>query len=114
MTTWTCGCVLPRGPFCDDHRREFFGVEPVSEVDRFLMLLRDNPTLLDPAPGEAAAAAMQHRAQDEIHTCLRCGERSKAAVIAATKIGPRWLDVCWGCYNWIQLGATPARLWPRP
>jgi hypothetical protein len=103
---------LPRGPFCDDHRREFFGDEPVSDADRFLMLLRDNPALLPEAPDEATAAQMHTRGREEVHPCLRCGGMNQAALVAETTFGPRWLDLCWGCYSWVQRGATPSPLWP--
>ncbi len=112
MSTFPCGCVLPCGPFCDAHRLEFFGGEPVTDVDRFLMLLRDNPTLLPAAPDDTTGAMMERRRQDEVHACLRCGERARTATIAGTSLGSRWLDLCMACYSWMIRGATPAPLWP--
>lgn len=111
MTTAPCGCTLPRGPFCDDHRRMFFGEEKVTDADRFLMLIRDNPTLLPDAPSDSTAA-MEHRCRDEVHACLRCGERAQCAIVAGTSLGSRWLDLCAKCVNWLQRNATPEPLWP--
>jgi hypothetical protein len=105
VSSLPCGCTLPRGPFCDDHRREFFGEEPVTDADRFLILIRDNPTLLPAAPVDTAAA-MEHRARDEVHACLRCGKRAQSAFIAATKLGNRWLDLCAACAHWLRTAAT--------
>jgi formate dehydrogenase maturation protein FdhE len=111
MTTAPCGCVLPRGPFCADHRREFFGEAQHTDADRFLILIRDNPTLL-PAAAVDSTAAMEHRRRDEVHTCLRCGGRAQCAMVAGTSLGSRWLDLCAGCYSWLVREATPAPLWP--
>jgi hypothetical protein len=113
VTPAPCGCVLPCGPFCDDHRLEFFGDEPATDADRFLMLIRDNPTLLPDAPNNSTAA-MEHRQRGEIHTCLRCRERAHCAIVAGTSLGNRWFDLCHGCVNWLRLNATPEPLWPRP
>jgi len=107
-----CGCTLPRGPFCAGHQREFFGDQPVTDADEFLMLLRDNPTLLPPAP-DSSTAAMEYRGRDEVHDCLRCGERAQCAIVAGTVLGDRWLDLCHGCTNWLHTNATPADLY-RP
>lgn len=112
MSAWHCGCVLPRGPFCDQHRREFFGEQPPSDADRFLILIRDNPTLLPPAPN-GTAAAIDHRGHDEVHSCLRCGQRANQAIIAHTSLGERWLDLCIACVTWLCTGATPEPAW-RP
>ncbi len=113
MTTAPCGCALPGGPFCTSHRLEFFGEEVYTDADRFLMILRDNPTLLDAAPDDSTAA-MERRRLDEVHTCLCCGERARCAIVAGTSFGSRWLDLCAGCLNWLQTNATPAPLWPGP
>lgn len=80
----------------------------LTEADRFLVLLRDNPTLLDPAPPACTAEMMIHRSRDEIHTCLRCGRRSEVALTAQTKIGERWLDFCLPDYSWLMTHATPS------
>lgn len=111
MTTAPCGCTLPRGPFCDVHRVEFFGEKLVSDADRFLMLIRDNPTLLPDAPFDTPAA-MERRRRDEVHTCLRCGKRAQCAIVAGTILGSRWLDLCHGCVNWLHRNVTPEPLWP--
>jgi hypothetical protein len=79
----------------------------LTDVDRFLLLLRDNPTLLPPVVGDCPPGdAMGHRSQDEVHSCAQCGKRAQAALIAETTLGPRWLDICMALYAWIQQGAT--------
>lgn len=40
-------------------------------------------------------ADLNRRTQDEVHDCLRCGERAQAAYVAHTDKGDRWLDLCW-------------------
>lgn len=69
----------------------------------FLHHLKANPTLLDPAPVDHSewAAAMEHRVRDEVHSCLRCGERAKNALIADTPDRPRFLDLCPECRAWL-------------
>lgn len=111
MTAAPCGCVLPRGPFCADHRSELFGEERLTDADRFLILIRDNPTLLPAAPVDSTAA-MEHRRLDELHACLHCGGRAHCAIVAGTSLGSRWLDLCHGCVNWLRTNATPEPLWP--
>lgn len=62
-------------------------------AERFLVLLRDNPSLL-PA---ATAAQMDARRLDEVHDCVRCGRRARQVFVADTAAGPRWLDLCLDC-----------------
>lgn len=85
-----------------------------TDADRFLMHLRDNPTLLQAAPDDSTAA-MERRRLDEVHVCLRCGGRAHCALIAGTDLGSRWLDLCHGCVNWLHSNTTPDErpLWPR-
>jgi hypothetical protein len=59
-----------------------------------LHLLAAEPTLLPAAPGNTTASQMDFRRTDEVHECLICGSRADAAFVAATSIGPRWLDLC--------------------
>lgn len=82
-------------------------IDTLTDVDRFLLLLRDNPTLLPPVLGNRPPAEMMdHRSRDEIHPCAQCGEKATCAMIADTRTGPRWLDVCMAHYAWIYAGAT--------
>lgn len=67
-----------------------------------LYMLRDNPALLPAAPADYSAVQMDRRAYDEVHPCLRCGDRAECAIIAATDLGPRWLDLCHECVYWLQ------------
>jgi hypothetical protein len=43
---------------------------------------------------------------DEVHPCLRCGERAACAYIAETELGHRWLDLCWPCSHWVLTTAS--------
>jgi hypothetical protein len=71
-----------------------------------LYLLRDEPTLMDPAPADVDVPAMERRKLDEVHTCLGCGNRARCAVVADTELGPRWLDLCYGCVYEIRKANT--------
>jgi hypothetical protein len=83
----------------------------VTEAAALLHLLKANPTLLNPVAGTAPIALqMRHRGQDEIHNCLRCGQRAAQALIADTKIGPRWVDLCMGCVSWLHTAAFSGEL----
>jgi hypothetical protein len=70
-----------------------------------LYLIRDNPTLLDPAP-DNDVAAMDRRKMDEVHSCLGCGKPARCAVVAETEVGPRWLDLCYACTHEIRKANT--------
>lgn len=85
-----------------------FGPRPINEGESFLHHLKANPTLLDPVD-EAIAGdkdkwgpAINRRWQDEVHSCLRCGERATMAIIAETPDRPRWLDLCFECVSWLR------------
>lgn len=54
------------------------------------------------------ARAIDQRAASS-HPCLRCGQAAKAALIAHTAAGDRWLDVCWNCYGAIKTANEVAR-----
>lgn len=60
-------------------------------------LIGAEPTLLPVAPADDWATRIEHRVHDEVHSCLRCGERARCAYVAETRIGPRWLDLCPPC-----------------
>lgn len=79
-------------------------------VDLYLglvMLIDDEPTLLPPVYDEDVplynrdmeqwGPLIDHRSLYERHMCLKCGGQAKVAYIAATLIGPRWLDLCPMC-----------------
>lgn len=73
-----------------------------NEAAPLLHLLKAEPTLLPAAPNPTSGAQMEHRRRDEVHPCLRCGERATSALVAATPIGPRWVDICHKCRSWLQ------------
>jgi hypothetical protein len=71
----------------------------VRAIDGLLYLIKAEPSLCDPVLGGGdRALLMQHRAHDELHTCLACGRPSNTSLIAETQDGDRWLDVCWDHY----------------
>lgn len=73
-------------------------------VEAFQWLLCENPTLLPPAPDDYDGIAINRRARDSMHMCLRCGERAWVAYVAETTAGCRWLDLCPGCARWFRAG----------
>lgn len=73
-----------------------------SSASGMLHLLKAEPTLLPVAPPDASGAHIEHRRLDEVHACLRCGDAAACAFIAATEIGPRWLDLCHECTHWLR------------
>lgn len=81
-----------------------YGPQPINEGESFLHHLKANPTLLDLAPvdRELWGRAMRHRADDEVHSCLRCGNRAHQAIIAEPPGGPRFLDMCFDCVRWLR------------
>lgn len=74
--------------------------EPTAEG--MLHLLAAEPTLLPVAPAGYTARDMDHRAYNEVHPCLRCGNAAQCAYVAATMLGPRWLDLCARCDHWLR------------
>jgi hypothetical protein len=74
-------------------------------ADGLLHLLKAEPTLMPPVP-TPSGAAIEHRRLDEVHPCLRCGERAACAYIAETELGHRWLDLCWPCSHWVLTTAS--------
>jgi len=77
-----------------------------SDSDGLLFLLQAEPTLLPPAPDDWDAPSVYLRRLGEVHPCVRCGERATYAHIAATDLGPRWLDLCGPCVRWLQRHVT--------
>ena len=75
-------------------------------AEDMLRLLAAEPTLLPAAPDTDIGEAVEHRRRDEIHVCLRCGRRAQEALIAATRLGPRWLDLCAACSHWLRTTAS--------
>ena len=73
-------------------------------VESLQWLIRENPTLLPAAPDDYDGAAINRRARDATHSCLRCGARAWVAYIADTAIGNRWLDLCPPCASWFRYG----------
>lgn len=87
-------------------------------AERMLLLLRANPTLLPLAPEDADGEHIEHRRNDEVHMCLRCGQRAQCAFIAHTQEGMeerrRWLDLCYECAHWLRTTLPPEPLYdPR-
>lgn len=80
-----------------------YGPREINQGEGLLHHLEANPTLLDPAPKDRSlwAAAMDHRAYDEKHPCLRCGKDAHVALIAAAD-RPRFLDLCYDCRHWLH------------
>jgi hypothetical protein len=80
----------------------------MTRTDELLHMIKAYPDLADPVLGtENPALMMTHRGHDEIHSCMACGNQANAAIIAHTPTGgDRFIDVCWACYNEIQLGTV--------
>ena len=71
-------------------------------ADGMLYLLKAEPTLLPPAPSDNLGPAIEHRRKDEVHSCLRCGDRAQVALAAELDGGNRWLDLCAACEYWLR------------
>jgi hypothetical protein len=76
----------------------------IADVRSFLHLLRTEPTLMPWAPAGDPAVLISRRTHDEVHSCLRCGQCAQVAYVAATVLGPRWLDLCAACDHWFRCG----------
>lgn len=50
---------------------------------------------------EAVHTDIDRRTQDEVHTCVRCGERARVAFLAGPSpqinLSRRWIDLCPKC-----------------
>jgi hypothetical protein len=77
-------------------------------LDGLLWLSRENPDLLPRYTGRNASLDIEHRRHDEVHPCVRCGQRAQVAYVvtccytystmAEPPHGePRWLDLCAAC-----------------
>jgi hypothetical protein len=67
---------------------------------RFLMLVRDNASLLPEAPADWTYETGAARAEDEAHPCFWCGQLADHAVVMRTNDpadGNHWLDLCHEC-----------------
>ncbi len=82
----------------------------MNAVEVLLYRLKAEPTLLPAAPPNAGAEHIEHRRLDEVHACWRCGGGARIALIAATELGSRWLDLCHGCYAWLQRGLDESEM----
>lgn len=78
----------------------------MNAADQMLYFLKANPTLLPPAPSGNLGPAIEYRRKDEIHSCLRCGDRAGVAYVAELEIGNRWLDLCPACEYWLRTEMT--------
>lgn len=89
------------------------GERPTTAADGFLHLLKAEPSLLNRAPTGYTSRDMDRRAARNL-PCLRCGKREPeihvCAIVADLPDGPRWVDLCMACVNWLQDGMTPDRL----
>jgi hypothetical protein len=75
---------------------------PESSVDGMLHLLKVNPSLMPEAPAQEPEKQIARRVNDEVHQCLRCGQRARFAFVAHTDWGNRWLDLCAECAHWLR------------
>lgn len=78
-----------------------------ADAAAFLRRLAAEPELMAPAPVAFTGDQVDHRARDEVRGCLRCGRPAQVALVAHTKIGPRWLDLCAACNYLAQLASDP-------
>lgn len=77
----------------------------MTDAEAFLYLLKAEPTLLPAAPVNWTARDIDVRrlgGDGQRHTCLKCGGEARVALVADTKIGPRWLDLCPDHHLWLQ------------
>lgn len=79
-----------------------------TDVESFLETLADSPQLLEPAPDAGIGEAIARRTQDERHGCVKCGHPARCTLVAKTRIGPRWVDLCPPCYAWLNDGILNA------
>ena len=75
-------------------------------ADGLMLLLRANPTLLDPAPPDYDTADMDRRLAER-RSCLRCGKSATTVIAASTDKGPRWLDLCNADLSWLMNNTNP-------
>lgn len=83
-----------------------------TDATGLLHLLAAEPGLLPAAPVNATGTDIDRRCKDEVHTCLRCGHRAQAALIATTpRAGKRWLDLCMPCLIAVRQAAETDSKW---
>jgi len=75
-------------------------------ADGFLLLLKNEPTLMPPAPRDAGPLEHNRRLQIGV-PCLHCGQRARCAFVYASEAGSRWLDLCSKCTLWVRTEGTP-------
>jgi hypothetical protein len=80
------------------------------DVDEFLRRYRNEPLLLPLVTDRDLAAAIEGRRVSCEHICLRCDATARVSVVIPTYAGPRWLDLCESCGNWLLTGIVA----PRP
>jgi hypothetical protein len=73
-------------------------------VEALQWLIRENPTLLPPAPDDFDGVATNRRARGGTHMCLLCGGRAWVAYIAGTTSGTGG----WTCARRVPAGSWPA------
>ena len=74
-----------------------------------LYLLKAEPSLLPVAPDDASGEDIERRRLDEVHSCLRCGERATTALIVEDPHGAwqgkRWFDLCYAHFAEVRASA---------
>lgn len=65
-----------------------------TDIAPLLAYLKVQGDLLEPVPPGWTGADITRRTHDEVHECIRCGERAQVAYVAETNAGDRWLDLC--------------------
>jgi len=70
-----------------------------------LAFLAVHADLLHPVRGPCGPEAIEWRLA-HAHPCLRCGAIAMVAYIAGTERGPRWLDLCRSCDQWLRAGSA--------
>lgn len=70
-----------------------------------LRLVSEYPTLLPPAPPEAATdgAHIERRRKAVRFRCVVCDDPARTAYLVHTDPGPRWLDLCPHCGQCLNL-----------
>lgn len=76
-------------------------------VETFLWFIRDNPTILPPAPPMHGGHVMDDRSAERL-PCVCCGKPSRWAFVADNPADPsfghRWLDLCDEHNDWLRNG----------
>jgi hypothetical protein len=77
-------------------------MDDVEAIRGLLATIEAEPTLLPALPGvrpHNRGEMLYRRVADEVHPCLKCGERATAAFLVKQSLDGTWraLDVCSGC-----------------